>query len=158
VELGLLRHAHAGDPATWEGPDDVRPLSEKGRQQADRLGRLLAAAGFVPDAMLTSPRLRAVQTAELVADHLGVRVRIVPGLAGFLDLDTLEALLDEAGAPSRPVLVGHDPDFSDLLASLTGSPAIRLRKGAFALVEVGRPLAAGAAELRWLIPPDLLRR
>ena len=51
-----------------------------------------------------------------------------------------------------------DPDFSDLLASLTGSPAIRLRKGALALLDVGRPLAAGSAELRWLVPPDLLRR
>ena len=158
VELGLLRHAHAGDPATWEGPDDVRPLSEKGRQQADRLGRLLAAAGFVPDAMLTSPRLRAVQTAEIVADHLSVAVRITPGLAGFLDLGALEALLEEAGSPVRPVLVGHDPDFSDLLVSLTGSPTVRLRKGALALLDVERPMAAGSAELRWLVPPDLLRR
>jgi phosphohistidine phosphatase SixA len=87
-----------------------------------------------------------------------VAVRITPGLAGFLDLGALEALLEEAGSPVRPVLVGHDPDFSDLLASLTGSPAIRLRKGALALLDVGRPLAAGSAELRWLVPPDLLRR
>jgi phosphohistidine phosphatase len=158
VELGLLRHAHAGDPTSWSRPDDIRPLTDKGRGQAERLGRLLASAGFVPDAMLTSPRVRAVQTAELVADHLDVPVRTDPRLGGSLDLAALEAILDDAGAPVRPILVGHDPDFSDLLVLLTCSPGLRLRKGAFALLDVERPLTPGAAELRWLIPPDLLRR
>ena len=60
--------------------------------------------------------------------------------------------------PDRPILVGHDPDFSDLLGSLTASPGLRLRKGAFALLDVERPLTPGSAELRWLVPPDLLRR
>ena len=158
VELGLLRHAHAGDPTSWSRPDDLRPLTDKGRGQADRLGRLLASAGFVPDAILASPRVRAVQTAELVADHLDVPVRTDQRLGRALDLATLETILDEAGAPVRPILVGHDPDFSDLLVTLTGSAGLRLRKGAFALLDVERPLAAGSAELRWLIPPDLLRR
>jgi phosphohistidine phosphatase len=158
VELGLLRHAHAGDPTSWSGPDDIRPLTDKGRGQAERLGRLLASAGFVPDAILTSPRVRALQTAEIVGDELGVPVRTDPRLGSFLDLGALEAILDDAGAPVRPILVGHDPDFSDLLVLLTGSPGLRLRKGAFALLDVERPLTAGSAELRWLIPPDLLRR
>jgi phosphohistidine phosphatase len=158
VELGLLRHAHAGDPAAWDRPDDLRPLTEKGRQQAERLGRFLAAAGFVPDALLTSPQVRARETAELVADRLGVPVRIDPRLGGFVDLATVEAILDDAGGPARPVLVGHDPDFGDLLTLLTGSPGLRMRKGAFALLDVERPLAPGSAELRWLVPPDLLRR
>jgi phosphohistidine phosphatase SixA len=108
--------------------------------------------------MLTSPRVRAVQTAELVADHLDVPVRTDQRLGGLLDLGVLEAILDDAGTPVRPILVGHDPDFSDLLVLLTGSPGLRLRKGAFALLDVERPLTAGSAELRWLIPPDLLRR
>ena len=158
MELGLLRHAHAGDPATWDRPDDLRPLTDKGRQQAERIGRFLAAAGFVPDTVLTSPSVRARETAELVADHLGVSVRIDPRLGSNLDLATVEAILDDAGRPARPVLVGHDPDFSDLLAQLTGSPGLRMRKGAFALLDVERPLAPGSAELRWLVPPDLLRR
>ena len=158
MELGLLRHAHAGDPAAWDRPDDLRPLTDKGQQQAERLGRLLAAAGFVPDAVLTSPLVRARETAELVASLLGVPVRIDPRLGSFMDLATVEAILDDAGGLARPVLVGHDPDFSDLLASLTGSPGIRMRKGTFALLDVERPLTPGSAELRWLVPPDLLRR
>jgi phosphohistidine phosphatase len=158
VELGLLRHAHAGDPTSWSRPDDLRPLTDKGRGQAERLGHLLASAGFVPDAILTSPRVRAVQTAEIVGEELGLPIRTDPRLGSFLDLGELEAILDDAGAPVRPILVGHDPDFSDLLVLLTGSPGLRLRKGAFALLDVERPLTAGSAELRWLIPPDLLRR
>ncbi len=158
MELGLLRHAHAGDPAAWDRPDDLRPLSEKGRQQAERLGRLLSAAGFVPDAVLTSPRVRARETAELVAEHLGVPVRVDRRLGGLLDLASVDAILDDAGSPVRLILVGHDPDFSDLLAQVTGSPGLRMRKGAFALLDVERPLAPGSAELRWLVPPDLLRR
>jgi phosphohistidine phosphatase len=158
VELGLLRHAHAGDPESWDRPDELRPLSEKGRQQAERLGRLLAAAGFVPDAVLTSPLIRARETAELVADHLRVPVRIDARLATFVNLAAVDSMLDEAGGPVRPILVGHDPDFSDVLGSLTASPGIRMRKGAFALLDVERPLAPGSAELRWLVPPDLLRR
>ena len=157
MELGLLRHAHAGDAAAWDRPDDLRPLSSKGRQQAERLGRLLAAAGFVPDVVIASPRVRASETAELVADHLGAQVRIDRRLGGLLDLATVEAILDDAGMPVRPVLVGHDPDFSDLLAELTGSPGVRMRKGSFALLDVKRPLGPGSAELRWLVPPDLLR-
>ena len=158
MELGLLRHAHAGDPESWDRPDELRPLTEKGRQQAERLGRLLAAAGFVPDVVLTSPRVRARETAELVAGRLGVDVRIDPRLADHLDLATVDSILDVAGMPDRPILVGHDPDFSDLLGSLTGSPGLRMRKGAFALLDVERPLTPGSAELRWLVPPDLLRR
>jgi len=158
MQLGLLRHAHAGDPGAWDRPDDLRPLSDKGRQQAERLGRVLAAAGFVPDAVLTSPRVRAHETAEMVADRLGVPVRIDPRLGSSLDLATVEAILDDAGGPVRPVLVGHDPDFSDLLALLTGSPGLRMRKGAFALLDVERPLSPGSAQLRWLVPPDLLQR
>ena len=63
--LLLLRHAHAGDPAKWAGDDDLRPLSERGRGQARRLGRLLASTGEAPDLLIASPRTRALETAEL---------------------------------------------------------------------------------------------
>ncbi len=66
IELCLLRHAHAGDSTTWEQADELRPLTEKGRRQSERVGRLLAAAGYVPDAVLASPLARARETAEIV--------------------------------------------------------------------------------------------
>jgi phosphohistidine phosphatase len=156
VQLHLLRHAHAGDPMKWHGSDDVRPLSEKGRLQAERLGRFLAGAGFEPDAILSSPRVRALETARLVATPLGLPVRVDDMLAGPLDIDTLEALLSSSGDPRRPLLIGHDPDFSDLAAALTGLPELPVRKGALVRIDLVRPIEAGAGLLRWLLPPDLL--
>ncbi len=156
IELCLLRHAHAGDSTTWVGDDEVRPLTEKGRRQSERVGRLLAAAGHVPDAVLASPLARARETAEIVADVLGVSVRIEPRLGEPLDLATLDAILDDAGDPQRPLVVGHDPDFSELVSELVGAP-IAMRKGTLARIDVQRPLEPGAGDLRWLVPPDLLR-
>jgi phosphohistidine phosphatase len=157
TELHLLRHAHAGDPGSWDGPDERRPLSDKGEKQADRLGRFLAEVGFKPDAIMSSPKVRAAQTAEIVARHLKLPVAIDERLGGELGTETLEALLRDAGDLDRPVIVGHDPDFSELVAVLCGAPGVPMRKGAFARIDVGRPLEAGAGVLRWLVPPDLLR-
>jgi phosphohistidine phosphatase SixA len=156
VQLHLLRHAHAGDPMKWRGPDDVRPLSEKGRLQAERLGHFLAEAGFEPDAIVSSPKTRALETARMVAKPLGLPVRVDDALAGPLDIDALEALLDSLGDPRRPLLVGHDPDFSALAADLTGVAELPVRKGALVRIDLVRPIEAGVGLLRWLLPPDLL--
>ena len=156
VQLHLLRHAHAGDPMKWGGPDDVRPLSEKGRLQAERLGLLLAEAEFDPDAIASSPKLRALDTARLVATPLGLPVRVVDALGGPLDVGALEALLVSLGNPSRPLLVGHDPDFSELAAELVGLAELPMRKGALVRIDLARPLDAGSGTLRWLVPPEVL--
>ena len=157
IELHLLRHAHAGDPMTWDGPDERRPLSDKGEKQADRLGRFLAGVGFTTDAVITSPKLRAAQTAEIVARHLLVPVVVDARLAGGFDFAMVEAMLRDAGDPIRPVLVGHDPDFTDLVEILTGSAAVTMKKGAMIRIDIERPLAAGAGSLAWLVTPDLLK-
>ncbi len=156
IQLYFLRHAHAGDPLKWSGPDDVRPLSERGRLQAERLGLFLAAAGFAPDAILSSPKTRALETARLVAAPLGLPVRVDDALGGALDIESLEALLTEAGDPARPVLVGHDPDFGELAALLVGVDDLPIRKGALVRIDLPRPLEPGVGILRWLLPPDLL--
>jgi phosphohistidine phosphatase len=157
MELYLLRHAHAGDPAKWTGDDGDRPISAKGRGQAERLGRLLAAIEFEPDAILTSPKVRAEQTARIVADALGRKVATSERLTSGFDLDALRLLVDEAGAPERLMVVGHDPDFSELVADLCATAAVTLRKGALARVDIDGPIEPGAGELRWLVPPDLLQ-
>ena len=91
--LYLLRHAHAGDPAKWRGDDADRPLIERGRGQAERVGRLLRGAEEAPDLVITSPKVRAAETAEIVAKALKVPVVVDQRLAGPLDTDVLEDIL-----------------------------------------------------------------
>jgi phosphohistidine phosphatase len=158
VSLHLLRHADASDPEKWQGDDAARPLSEKGVRQAERLGRHLATVGFEPDAILSSPNVRALQTAEIVGRALGVSATVDDRLAGSLDPAGVAALLRDAGEPRRPVIVGHDPDFSELLAELTGAPDLAMKKGALARVDLAEGVRPGSGVLRWLLPPDLLPR
>ncbi len=156
MELYLVRHAHAGDPAKWHGADADRPLSAKGRAQCERLGRFLADVGFDPDAIVSSPALRASETAELLAEAVGIPVTIDTRLAPGFDLAALVELLGDLGDPARLIVVGHDPDFTDLLSDLVGAPSVVMRKGALARVDLELPIAPGAGALRWLVPPDLL--
>jgi phosphohistidine phosphatase len=157
TQLYLLRHADAGDPETWAGPDDARPLSGKGEKQSRRLGRFLADTGFTPNAVISSPKVRARQTAEIFAAELGVEVAIDDRLAYGLDAVAVEAILFDAGEPVRAVLVGHDPDFSELAGWIVGGPPIPMKKGAFARIDTVRPISQASGTLRWLVPPDLLQ-
>jgi phosphohistidine phosphatase len=157
VLLDLLRHADAGDPMSWDGPDATRPLSDKGRKQTGRLADHLAGIGYEVDAVITSPKVRAAQTAELVADRIKAKVSVDDRLGSDFDLETVDAIVTDAGDPERVLLVGHDPDFSELIAVLCGAAGVTMRKGAFARIEVDRPLIAGIGTLRWLLPPDALK-
>jgi phosphohistidine phosphatase len=125
--LWLLRHAEAADGAA----DDQRPLTDKGIAQAEAAGRALLQLGENIDICLTSPKLRAVQTAERACDPLGIPVRIEPALAGEpVDVIRLTAGLGDV------LLVGHDPSFSLLLHDLTGAQA-RMKKGGLAAISKG---------------------
>lgn len=156
TQLHLLRHADAGDPMAWRGDDDARPLSELGIRQAERLGTFLAEIGFRPDAVISSPKVRARQTADIVATAIGAGVRSDDRLGAGVGPEVVDAVLADAGHPERPVLVGHDPDFSHLLAWLGGADGVTMKKGAFARIDVKGRVADGRGALRWLVPPDLL--
>jgi phosphohistidine phosphatase len=125
--LWLLRHAEAADGE----PDDDRPLTEKGIQDAEAAGRALARLGVNVDACLASPKKRALQTAQLTCDPLGVEVSVEPALSGEpFDARELTAGLGDV------LLVGHDPSFSLTVNQLTGAQA-RLRKGGLAGIDEG---------------------
>jgi phosphohistidine phosphatase len=155
VRVHLLRHAHAGDAFEWIGDDDLRPLTKKGRHQAERLGGFLEAHGVRPDVIVTSPLVRARQTAEIVAEALGMTVKVDPRLGSGFGKRDLWSLLDETAA-REILLVGHDPDFSSLLTYLIDAAGLSMKKGALATVDLHTKLGDGEGELRWLVPPDLL--
>ena len=77
-------------------------------------------------------------------------------LGGALDLPTLQRIVEDAGSPRRPVLVGHDPDFSEILAQLIGAGQLPMKKGAYARVDIDPPYRVGTGVLRYLVPPDLV--
>jgi phosphohistidine phosphatase len=125
--LWLLRHAEAADGF----PDDDRPLTERGVRQAEAAGRALERLGINLDTCLTSPKLRALQTAELACAPLGVEVTVERRLSGEpFDAQALVAGLGEV------LLVGHDPSFSLTLHTLTGAQS-RMRKGGVAGIAKG---------------------
>jgi phosphohistidine phosphatase len=156
VQLFLLRHADAGDPMAWPGDDAERPLTAKGKRQARRLGSLLADIGWKPDVILTSPKVRAAQTAKLVGNAVDVRPEDERRLATSFELADIAVMLAAHPEARRVVLVGHDPDFSSVASSLTGA-AIELRKGAIARIDLQDAApAAGQGVLRWLIPPSVV--
>ena len=155
LELYVLRHADAGDPARWTGDDAERPLSNKGRRQSKRLGRLLKDLDCRPDLVLTSPKLRASDTARLVARSIGARTATDDRLAVEFGPKQLAALVPGLEPTvSGVMIVGHDPDFSDVVSWLVGCP-IEMRKGALARIDLqDRAVRPGHGSLRWLPPPD----
>ena len=112
-------------------PDSERPLSERGVRQAESAGRALARLDVRLDACLTSPKLRALQTAQLACELLGVTPTVEPTLSGEpFDVHSLIEGLEDV------MLVGHDPSFTLLVHDLTGAQA-RLRKGGLAGIAKG---------------------
>jgi phosphohistidine phosphatase len=137
--LYLLRH---GDAEDGNGDDAARRLTEKGRRQADAAGRALAALDVELGACLTSPRARAAETARLACAPLGVDPEVAEELAGGrFDAPGL------AAGRGETLLVGHEPDFSDEVARLTGARA-KMKKGGLAVVD-------GSALVALLRPAEL---
>jgi phosphohistidine phosphatase len=114
MQLYLVRHADA----TPGDPDELRPLSDEGREQARALGERLHDEGVEPDVVLTSPLLRARETGEAVARATGstheTDARLAPGATAQ---SVREAI---AGRGERVVVVGHQPDCSRIAAALRG--------------------------------------
>lgn len=135
----LLRH---GDAEDGNGDDAARRLTQKGERQARSAGQALAALGAEIDACLTSPKLRAAETARLACAALGPEPETAEELRG----GPFDSLALTAGRGDT-LLVGHEPDFSGEVARLTGAN-IKLRKGGLAIVD-------GSTLVALLRPKDL---
>lgn len=111
--LTLLRHAQA-EPHSHTGEDIDRPLDLQGREQAAGIGPLLREHGVVPDVVLVSAALRAVQTWQLASAELpeGIEVTIVPELYGADARDLLDLIGTHAGRATSVLVVGHEPVIS----------------------------------------------
>jgi phosphohistidine phosphatase len=132
MTLLLLRH---GDAEDGDGGDDARRLTAKGKGQAIAAGEALAALAVEVDACLTSPKLRATETARLACRPLGIEFELTDELrGGRFDGPGL------AAGRGSVLLVGHEPDFSDEIARLTGG-RVKMKKGGLAIVHGSTLLA-----------------
>ena len=128
----LLRH---GDAEDGNGDDAARRLTAKGARQARAAGSALAALGVEIDGCLTSPKVRAAETARLACEPLGLEPETATELRG----GGFDALALAAGR-GDVLLVGHEPDFSAEVGRLTGAN-VKLKKGGLAVVDGSTLLA-----------------
>jgi phosphohistidine phosphatase len=140
MKVVLIRHAHAIDPDPSRDAigDGARWLTEKGRTVARRVGERLREEGWAPAAFVTSPLVRAVQTAELVARGLKYRgtIEVVPALGTDGSLRAAAAALEERGV--LVAAVGHEPAISALASQLAGRSVGAFRKGQAVVIQDGK--------------------
>ena len=130
MQLFIVRHAEA---ALGE-PDDLRPLTKAGREQARRLGKQFADDGIQPDAVLSSPLLRARETAAAIAKAVGVDAEADERLAPGAEPDDVRAAA--SGRGETVVVVGHQPDCGRTVAALSGGPEPSFPPGGVMAVEL----------------------
>jgi phosphohistidine phosphatase len=167
-QLWLLRHADAEPHGTR--PDAERRLTERGERQARLAGQALGRMGIEPDAILTSPKERALRTATLALEAWtgerpgpirGVdRMRVHAPLSEGFDGAQALAAIAQLGPDGRLLAVGHEPDLSNVVAELSGA-RIDLKKGGLVVVRIAptvareaqRPSAGAGGELVLLLRP-----
>jgi phosphohistidine phosphatase len=162
-QLWLLRHADAEPHGTRE--DSARRLTERGERQARLAGEAIAAMGVEFEALLSSPKERALRTATVAAQAwseqqrekleihapLAERFDARQALAAMSALPSGPRVAGQAAPPARVLLVGHEPDLSTVVAELTGA-RIDLKKGGLAVVRIDGP---GGQLLVLLRPSEL---
>lgn len=155
MTVGFLRHAEAEDRNT---SDFERRLTHKGVEQAGKVAAFCRHHGLVPDLIVTSPVVRARETAKIIAKELECDLIEERWLAcGMEAADCLR----EIRAFSKKeflLLVGHEPDLSHAIAALTGMSdpsCLKIRKASLALVNLVAP-DQGCGQLQFLIPARLM--
>jgi phosphohistidine phosphatase len=151
LDLIFFRHGLADWPG-WSKPDDERPLTRKGREETRKVGKYLAQLRVKPRKILTSPLPRASQTAQIAAEHLKAPVEKTGKLSKSFTVRMLKELL--AGETETIMLVGHEPNFSQVIEALTGGE-IKLKKSGVARLTIDPERMTG--RLDWLLTPKNCR-
>jgi phosphohistidine phosphatase len=154
VNLYFLRHGLADWPE-WTRPDDERPLTEDGLSKMKAEAKAIKQLKLSLDVILSSPLVRARQTADLVAERLGLPVAESKLLAPGFNKDRLAKLLASYKDAKAIMLVGHEPDFSATIASLIGGGRVAMKKGGLARVDIDSADSL-EGELVWLLAPKVL--
>lgn len=121
MNLYIMRHGIAWDQADWNGPDSERPLTEEGIERTREVVKKLKKNGeLMPDAIWSSPFVRARQTAEIASSILGLEIRVLDHLECGAHLSSLMRAVQKETLPQRLLTVGHEPDCGEIAAALLG--------------------------------------
>lgn len=153
----FVRHGSAVDAGAWNGADFDRPLAPEGRERMTRAAKTFALLHPEIDVVVTSPLLRAKQTAKTLAKRLELDDRLVEDarLGGGFGMAALAEILAEHAAADGLVLVGHEPAMSRTVGELVGSADIEFKPGSVACVRIPDP-ANLRGTLLWLAPAKIL--
>ena len=159
MDLFLIRHADAlplGENGVTE--DEQRPLSDKGEKQSHALGKFLKAQGLVFDRIVSSPIVRARQTAEILlkSSAMGLELEFSDSLTPNARPKKLSRYLLKTGG-DKVAVVGHMPNVGDFTAWLIGGKKAQIDfpKAGIALVSIGESPIKGSGSLQWLLAPEL---
>ena len=153
MELYFLRHGEADWPE-WKKSDDERPLTKRGKREMRDVAKFLDRLRVRPNLIVTSPLPRAAQTAEIAADYLKAKLRKDELLAPGFGPSKLRTVLKRHRAKVL-MLVGHEPDFTQVISELTGA-SLKLSKAGVALLDVDPESEEG--KLLWLFPTKFAKR
>jgi phosphohistidine phosphatase len=159
-ELYLIRHGLAEERGPAWPDDHKRPLTEDGASRMRKSARGLSRLGVAFDLVLTSPLVRAKQTAEIVAAAANPRPAIVTidSMSPDGGVAAVIADLEKHAKKTRIALVGHEPGIGELAARLIGSRhAIEFKKGAVCRIDLDALPPSGPGQLRWLLTPKIMR-
>jgi phosphohistidine phosphatase len=159
-EIYLIRHGLAEERSeAW--PDDAkRPLTEQGMSRLRKSARGLARLGLSIDVILTSPLVRARQTADIVAAEFDPRPHIVTAesLSPGATYQAVVTDLEKQSRRTRIALVGHEPGIGELAARLAGTrQPIEFKKGAVCRIDLDTLPPGGPGLLRWFLTPKIMR-
>ena len=161
IELYLVRHAIAAERGPKYPDDRLRPLTPAGAKKFGEAVPGLLEMDVVIDFVLTSPLVRARETATILAAGLKPKPALaeIEALApGGRHPAVIEAIKTHTKRHRRLALVGHEPDLGELASRLIGARGnIEFKKGAVCLIEVDGNTPGGPGTLRWMLPPRALR-
>lgn len=153
MRLYFLRHGEAEDMSSAIS-DHERRLTAKGIERIQTAAKVLLHLNVKPTHIYTSPRVRALQTAEIVAKELEKKAEVNDAVNFNFNLPAVEALIAELDDADEVLFIGHEPTMSKVVGELTGGNVV-MKKGGLARVDAVIPTSPLRGQLIWLIAPKI---
>ena len=161
MNLYIIRHAIAVDEGTADFENSQRPITDKGRKKMRQIAKGLRSLGVEFDVILSSPYLRAQETAEILGDVFKMKKKIIfsESLVPEAEPEKVIAEINESHTVDSLALVGHEPHLSSLIGLLVANNInidITLKKGGVCHLSADDLHHAHRATLEWLLTPGIL--